>query len=346
MLFKTHNKITSCGDISNNNKADLIISESWDDFKTPQLLAKSQTSKFGLNKLKIDFDKTSYNIESKQTMYETMKRQSSIEKLNNLLKQEEKSMKKINSTVKIRNNISTGFNWRIGPKRCKTPKSFFNSKRNKSYSKLSKAKGYQHEDSDTKYDLTSQVTTSNQTLCDKAFFTNTINRNYNDRDLRVSENHLLRKSSSRLLCNIADSENSNSNLDFDEHVFFNDDEQSIKDKIFWLKQNLEESRKSKQSVEQELLDKKTLLLNFESAIELKIAVLNEKLNMINQGPLTSRLGNIPQARNGGRNKTSKLEPKFVKDTFADKTENAVESMNEIYTKSAKGLTDHDAHIRK
>lgn len=99
-------------------------------------------------------------------------------------------------------------------------------------------------------------------------------------------------------------------------------------------------------VEQELSDKRIAISDIESAIELKIAVLTEKLNMLRKGALSSRLGNIPKARNGGRNKTSKLEPKYVKDTFADKTENAVESMNEMYTKAAKGLTLNEEHIRK
>lgn len=208
-----------------------MVFESCEDFKTPQCLSKSQTSKFGLNRLKIEFDKTAMNNDYKQTMYETMKRQSSLEKLNTILKEEEKAMKKIKSTAKLGSQIVSGFNCKIGPKRCKTPKSFFNSKRNKSYSKLSRAKGYQHEDSETKLDLTSQMTSSNQTLCEKAFFTNTV-KNCHDRDLRVDEAKWLRKSSSKALRNNPDSEVSNSNYDFDENAYFNDDEQSIKDKIF------------------------------------------------------------------------------------------------------------------
>ena len=171
MLFKTHNKVTSCAETSSTNKTDWMISDFYNEIKNPHQLSasKSLTSKFGLTRFKIDLDKTSLNLESKPTMYETINRQSSIDKLNNLFKKEEHSIKKIKSTVKLNREVISGYNWKIGPQRWKTPKSFFKSKRNKSNSKQSKIKGFRFEDMDQKFDLASQVTSSNQSNFDKGF---------------------------------------------------------------------------------------------------------------------------------------------------------------------------------
>ena len=54
---------------------------------------------------------------------------------------------------------------------------------------------------------------------------------------------------------------------------------NIRNKIIVFRQNLEESRKSKATIEKELNEQKTLISDIESTLELKIAVLNEKLKL-------------------------------------------------------------------
>lgn len=281
-------------------QSDYIRHES--EIVTPDIPFKTPTKlKHGVSKMNINLNKDSLHPGLYPSSMKTANKNFPKAKLNQALYSPSKELRTIKSSQKLLEEFSPPQKFHRIHRRSITPRSFFDTKMGNIYNPLrsSPSKNSMIHNMDS-----SNLLSGNQSIYHRDTFPSLAGRN----------------------C-------SKGRSTFEAHTSEDpfevaDDESLLKLRLSEFERQLLDSRKEKLKAEQQLYNTKKVLMDKERAIETQIATITERLCKQKQKSfLGGTLKDYSDANNLTRNRSIKLEPKVLRDTFIDKIDTPRDSID-------------------
>lgn len=296
------NKFRSVLEPSPGYQSDYIRHQS--EIITPDIPLKTPTKpKYGVSKMNINLNKDKMYSGLYPSNMMTSHKNLHHASPNQALYSPNKGLRSIKSSQKLLEELSPPNKFHRVHRRSITPRSFFDTKMGNIYNPL--------RSSPSKHSMihnmdSSNILSGNQSINNRDTFPSLAEQNFL-RERNTQETHT------------------------SEDIFeIADDESLLKQRLSEFERQLLDSRKEKLKAEQHLYNTKKVLMDKEHAIESQIAAINERLSKRSQkSVLGGTLKDYSVVTNLTRNRSIKLEPKVLRDTFIDKIETPGDSIDNI-----------------